>query len=771
METNDFIDVFSKIYDIICEVDIERENLKFIYDKNNTFEKNKIVSYEEIYNIYYKLFLEYNSKNNLEKFSISYIKKFYYSNKNTYNVILRWYDKKELKWNKYTFVNSFNNRVFILKSDEPINIENKIFRRIVDSNFDYLMYIDIENSEYFIYDKNKIFSICSDSSYYENVINYNLRNVVDDEREEVKKAFEFNNIVKNIDKFGYYKFYCRVNENGVIRDKKFKFILYENHSNKIIMSRMDITETREHERIQKKALQEAYKYAQNANNAKSDFLSRMSHDIRTPLNGIIGMTAIAEASIYDPLKLKDALKKITMSGKHLLGLINNILDMSKIESGNIDINEEEFSIDEFIMDISAIIRPLVKDKNHSINFTTINLEHNDVIGDTGRIGQVIINILSNAIKYTPENGKIDIIIEELPYKTGNYGCFSIKVKDNGIGMTKEFQKCIFEPFSREKDSRIDKIQGTGLGMAIVKNLVMTMGGDITVKSELGKGSEFNVVFYWKLQDSESIDLNLIEFPVLIVDDDEDDCMLTSHSLSEIGMTCDCAYSGKEAIEKLKEKYNNNESYYAIIVDWKMPEMNGLETSKKIRELLGINIPIIVLTSYDWSDIEDEAKEVGVDSLLSKPANTSKMKFLFKRISESNEENVNLNKDILKNKCILLAEDNELNQEIMFEQLSAEGTKVVTANNGKEAFELFLSYSEGYFDCILMDVQMPVMNGYEATIKIRNSNRIDSKTIPIIAVTANVFAEDVRNVVEVGMNAHISKPIEINKLYETLSKLM
>lgn len=531
------------------------------------------------------------------------------------------------------------------------------------------------------------------------------------------------------------------------------------------------------------ALKEAYKAAQLANSAKTVFLSNMSHDIRTPMNAIIGMTDIAGANINDSEKVSNCLKKITSASKHLLGLINEVLDMSKIESGRIDLGEERFSLSELIDELILMNQPLVKSKSHTLIVKINDLIHENVIGDSIRLQQVFTNILTNAIKYTPENGQIEIIISEKNTNKPAVGWFEVVFHDNGFGMSEEFRKNIFEPFARADDDRISKIQGTGLGMPIARNIIRMMNGDITVESEIDKGSTFTVSFALKLQNEDREDdidnKDFIDLPVLVVDDDESACESTCAMLDSLSMHSEWVTSGKQAIKKTVDRHNADDDYYALIIDWKMPDMDGVETTREIRKRVGDEIPIIVLTAYDWSEIEQEANAAGVNAFLSKPLFRSRLVNLFSGFMKKDHEkgheyeSKKLTDDVLDHDFtgnrILVAEDNELNLEIVTEILSMTGLNIETAENGKLCLEKFCKSANGYYDLIFMDIQMPVMNGYEATAAIRASNHPQAQTIPVIAMTANAFSTDVRAAYDAGMNGHISKPIDINNVMKTLEE--
>ena len=525
-------------------------------------------------------------------------------------------------------------------------------------------------------------------------------------------------------------------------------------------------------------LKDALDQAEAANHAKSDFLQTMSHDIRTPMNGIIGMTAIAAAHIDDTERVKDSLQKITVASKHLLSLINEVLDMSKIESGKVSLTEEDFNLSELVDNLIAMVRPQVKEHRHDLTVNINKVEHENVIGDPLRIQQVFVNLMSNAIKYTPDGGKIELTIKEIPCNQKRTGCYEFTFADNGIGMAEDYIDHIFEPFSREEDGRISRIQGTGLGMPIAKNIVNMMNGDIKVKSKINEGSTFIVTVFLTLQDTEiDKDIDYADLSVLVADDDVMSMETSVDTLTELGMKAEGVLSGREAVEKTVEHHEKADDYNAVILDWKMPGMDGLETARAIRSKVGRDVPIIILSAYDWSEIEDMAKEAGIDAFVSKPLFKSKLRNLFANLMEKGARVLKKEESPLKSfeemdlkgKRVLLVEDNELNAEIAGEILEETGVEIENAWDGAEAVEKLLNAEDGKYDLILMDIQMPKMNGYDATRAIRSDSRDYLKQVPIIAMTANAFAEDVEAAKSAGMNEHIAKPIDLKTLARIMDK--
>ena len=541
----------------------------------------------------------------------------------------------------------------------------------------------------------------------------------------------------------------------------------------------DITEQRELQKKlekQSKQLKEALKSAEQANQAKSDFLARMSHDIRTPMNAIMGMATIAKAHVDEHERILDCMEKINGASKLLLSLINEVLDMSKIESGRLILSEDEFNVGELLQDLVVMMQPEIKNKQQTLNIHVKNLRHENVKGDTQRIKQVLMNILSNAIKYTPENGRITIeIYEKAPHNgIGNY---QFVFEDNGRGMKPEFLDKIFEPFERASDDEIKRIQGTGLGMSISHKIIQMMGGDIKVESEYGKGSRFTIDMPLVCRDQKPDDKIEVEgLEVLVVDDDKIACLNTSSCLREIGINSECVYSGREAIEKVRQHHLAEKEYFAVIIDLKMPQMNGIETTRQIRRFVGADVPIIILSAYDLEEYEAEAKEVKANGFITKPLYKSKLLQVLRSFLDEGDQPEPIHPIKLSNvdysgKRILLVEDNELNREIAVEIIGSTGITIDTAINGLDAVHKVSQSEEGFYQIILMDIQMPIMDGYEATRQIRSLQRRDIAHMPIIAMTANAFSEDVTNAIKAGMNYHLAKPIDIGALMGILSKYL
>ena len=524
-------------------------------------------------------------------------------------------------------------------------------------------------------------------------------------------------------------------------------------------------------------LADALAQAQHANASKTTFLSNMSHDIRTPMNAIIGFTSMALRHFENRTQVKDSLEKVLASSKHLLGLINDILDMSRIESGRVEVAEQECNLSDLIHNLIHLIQPQITAKQQKFHIDAFKVKNEEVYADQLKINQVLINILSNAVKYTPSTGSIFFRISQ--YESDIPGCakYEFRIKDNGLGMSKEFLKHVFDAFEREETSTKSGIQGTGLGMSITKKMVELMGGEISVESEKDKGSEFIVTLDLKLrQDVKQVSVQeLKNLRALIVDDDFNTCESVTTMLKQIGMNSEWTTSPREAVFRAGRALDDD-PFSAYIIDWLMPDQNGIETVRQIRRVVGNTAPVIILTAYDYSDIEQEAKAAGVTTFCTKPLFMSDLKNALSRAIGSSDNDNNEQDDLsatdFGGKRVLLVEDIDVNREIAKAILTEIGLEVEDANDGTVAVEKFKTSPPNHYDLILMDVQMPTMNGYEATQAIRAmTNRRDAKTVPIVAMTANAFDEDKENARNAGMNDHLAKPLDIPKLLETLHKYL
>ena len=524
-------------------------------------------------------------------------------------------------------------------------------------------------------------------------------------------------------------------------------------------------------RMQMQELEEARQMAEKASRSKGEFLSNMSHDIRTPMNAIVGMTAIAIANIQDTKKVQDCLKKITLSSKHLLGLINDVLDMSKIESGKMTLNIELVSLREAMDSIISIIQPQIKAKQQKFNVFIYNISSENVRCDSVRLNQILLNLLSNAIKFTPEGGSIEVSLhEEESPKGDDFVRILVRVKDDGIGMSEEFQAHIFDSFSREDTKRVQKTEGTGLGMAITKYIVDAMNGDIQVESSQGKGTEFYVTLDFERAEEREETMILPDITMLVVDDDQQLCESTVASLNSIGIEAEWTLDGETAIQMVKQHHKIHEDYHVILLDWKLPGMDGIKTARELRRQLGQDVPILLISAYDCSEIEEEARAAGINGFLSKPLFKSTLYYGLKPYTETSDDTSMPKQPELdfSGKRILLAEDNELNWEIASELLQELGMELEWAENGQICVDMFARSEVGFYDAVLMDIRMPIMNGYEATEQIRSMDRPDA-SLPIIAMTADAFSEDIQKCMEHGMNAHIAKPIDTKEVSRILER--
>ncbi len=523
---------------------------------------------------------------------------------------------------------------------------------------------------------------------------------------------------------------------------------------------------------QMRELDKKERAAVRANRAKSEFLSSMSHDIRTPMNAIIGMTEIALRNLQDLMRVEDCLKKVRLSSKHLLGLINDVLDMSKIESGKMTLNVSQMSLREAMDDIVNIMQPQVKERNQYFDIFIKDIQSENVYCDGVRLNQVLLNLLSNAVKFTPEQGRIDVHLWQEESDQGEeYVRTHFLVEDTGIGMSEEFQKKIFDTFAREEENeKVQKIVGTGLGTSILKSIVTLMGGSIEVHSKQGEGSSFHVMIDFKRALGAEDEMKLPAWNVLVVDDNEMLCMSAVANLEGLGVHADWTLDGMQAVDMIEEHHNKKEDYHFVLVDWKMPNMDGMQTIHEIHNRVGNDIPIFLISAYDWSELEEQAVDAKIEGFISKPLFKSTLFTRLKQYAEGDGADQESNKEDIdfEGRHVLLAEDIDINWEIANELFSAVGLKLDWAVNGQDCVEKFSSSEPGFYDAVLMDVRMPVMNGYDATKAIRALDRPDHD-LPIIAMTADAFADDAQRCFESGMNDHLTKPLDLRECMRTFQK--
>lgn len=669
----------------------------------------------------------------------------------------------------------------LAKEQEQV-LENQSLRAAILSAYPLIMSLNLTKNTYKSIIDNAFCGYLSYPATYDELACATVEQAYPSFHDVVHDLFDREHLLKQIEK-GEKEFYLEYRQRG--SDGEYHWlsshiIPIENpYSNDImaILLVKDLDDQRSEKARQEQLLRDALASAEAANNAKSDFLSRMSHDIRTPMNAIIGMSTIGQIKIDNQAKVMDCFKKIDASSHYLLTLINDVLDMSKIEQGKMNITMEQFNFNTFIQDVNAIIVP--QTQMHNIDFDIYFTEPLEkyYIGDPVRLNQILMNLLSNAIKFTPNHGHIWLKIREVKRHNG-YADIEFIVQDTGCGISKEFMKKIYQPFEQETSDVARNQIGSGLGLSIVYNLVQLMHGSIRVESELGNGTTFTVTVPFQLlhEDKTIEEMRkskelLHHMQVLIVDDDPLVGEQTTTIMQNLGADAQWVNTGSKAIACVNQKYQEHTYYDVILIDWKMPDMNGLTTAKEIRKIVGPDTTIIIISAYDWSSIEEEAKEAGVDTFITKPLFESVIYDTLSSLHLHPQQTLTHQKhEKLKNKHVLLVEDNELNLEIAKSLLEFQGIQVETASNGKEALEKYLSSDHHDYYAILMDIRMPIMDGIEATKQIRMCGRSDAHRIPIIAMSANAFEEDKQAALKAGMNSYLVKPIDVNNLYETLEQL-
>lgn len=657
--------------------------------------------------------------------------------------------------------------------------EEWLSRRLLEQasmmDYDFLMDVDIENDYYHIAARGEVdfINMPSAGKFHEICLKTSDAAIPETFRLNYLKQLDFDNIRAQLEINPSYSFTVPNRINGRLHYKKYSLSYIDKVTGHVCLSRVDITDIIEHEQHQRETLLTALQAAEQANVAKSDFLSRMSHEIRTPLNAIIGMTAIAAGAVDNKQEVTDCLGKIDISSRFLLSLINDILDMSRIESGKLLLKSEQFSLERMICSTTDMIRTQANQKDVEFECIMHTGLKDSYVGDEMKLQQVLINILSNAVKFTAAGGKVTFSADQI-HSTKNTATVRFVVTDTGIGIDPGFLPKIFNAFMQESGGSTAMYGGTGLGLAISKSIVDMMDGHITVRSIQGVGSEFTVDVKLQMGAEETHKhreaIRYAEMNCLVVDDDAAVCQNTVQILREIGMTAEWVDSGAQAIARVRELLEHHQHFSSVLLDWKMPEMDGIETARRLRTMVGPEVTIIVMTAYDYSDLEDDALAAGVDLLVGKPLFRSTLESAFERVYSGKEEpqsDSQLRTYDFRGRHILLAEDHPLNIEIAVKLLQRVGFQVDTAVNGLRVLERFRESEPGYYDAVLMDIRMPLMDGLSAAAAIRNLSRPDAALTPIIAMTANAFEDDVEKSMAVGMNAHLAKPIEPEKLYRVL----
>jgi len=657
--------------------------------------------------------------------------------------------------------------------------EEWLSRRLLEQasmmDYDFLADVDIENDYYHIAARGEmeLVNIPPAGKFHEACLKTSTAVIPETFQSDFLKQLDFDTIRTQLETNPSYSFTMPNRINGQLLYKKYRLSYIDKFTGHVCLSRVDITDIIEHEQRQREALLTALQAAEQANVAKSDFLSRMSHEIRTPLNAIIGMTAIAAGAVDNKQEMADCLGKIGISSRFLLSLINDILDMSRIESGKLLLKSEQFSLERMICSTADMIRTQANQKGVEFECIMHTGLKDSYVGDEMKLQQVLINILSNAVKFTPGGGKVTFSADQL-HSMKNAATVRFVVTDTGIGIDPSFLPRIFDAFTQESGGTTAMYGGTGLGLAISKSIVDMMDGHITVRSIQGVGSEFTVDVKLEMGAEETHRrreaIPYAEMKCLVVDDDVAVCQNTVQILREIGMTAEWVDSGARAIVRIRELLEQQQHFSSVILDWKMPEMDGIETTRRLRTMVGPEVTIIVMTAYDYSNIEDDARAAGVDLLVGKPLFRSTLESAFERVYSGKTEpqsTSQLRTYDFRGRHILLAEDHPLNIEIAVKLLQQVGFRVDTAVNGLRVLERFRESEPGYYDAVLMDIRMPLMDGLSAAAAIRNLSRPDSALTPIIAMTANAFEDDVEKSMAAGMNAHLAKPIEPEKLYRVL----
>ncbi len=786
----EFLDSIADTYLATMRVNVSQNKVEMINGTNPHVKQNEFLEYDMVVQeIMSTMPRSIDRERFIEKFSRGAIVDAYNNGKNSISMEYCFKPSADAPsiWVK-TKMNLLkrpkNNEIIAFDYVLDIN-RNKIVEMLMDkviyNQYDFISTIDAENDAFELmssgsdnYIENDFFSNKKTSGYNDIANRFVNKYVIDEEKDEVHENMRIENIIKELKNNGVYSVSLRINEDGMIRNKKFDFYFIEPDINFIALTCIDFTALQQKQNIQAEKLRDALKSAQQANVAKTEFLSRMSHEIRTPMNAIIGMDTLAARAIGNDDKVSDCIAKIGISARYLLSLINDILDMSRIESGKMMLKNESFIFREFITSINTMIYNQATGKGLDYECIVSSEIEENYIGDGMKLQQVLVNILGNAVKFT-QKGKISLEVMMIEKKDKTQKLRFI-VSDTGCGISDEDIQQIFDPFSQVDTSTTTPFGGTGLGLAITRNLVNMMGGSVYVRSIVDIGSEFIVDVPLAIDTSllvkKDVNYNFDKLNALVVDDDVVICEQANIILKEMGMIGEWVFSGHDAVKLVEEKASADFYYDFILIDWKMPDMDGIETTRNIRKIVGPDVTIIIISAYDWEMIETEAKLAGANLLISKPLFKSTLVSAFQK-SRGEIQNIST-KELdfdFSGKRALLAEDNIINAEIAKALLEDTSFEVEIVSNGLEAMEKFAESPVGYYDVILMDVRMPIMDGLQATNNIRRWRKDDAKSIPIIAMTANAFDEDIEKTRAAGMNAHLSKPIEPELLYRTLYRFI
>ncbi len=656
-----------------------------------------------------------------------------------------------------------------------------VITKVISTDYDCIMLVDLRNNTFskFTGGKEAVVPTQSSRDYVETMRRGNSEVLVPQDVERAIHDMMPEVMEKNLEESPFFStVYQEMEKDGAIRYKRMTYSWLDKALGQVIMTGADITEVMENEQQRQEVLRSALLQAEHASTAKTDFLSKMSHEIRTPMNAIIGMNALAAQNLHDPEQAADCIAKVGISARFLLSLINDILDMSRIESGRMDLRSEEIPFEEFLNGINNMIYGQANECGISYDSIVTGFVAENYVGDAMKLQQVLVNLLSNAVKFTPKGGKVQLIVSQERTERGR-AIMRFTVNDTGCGISEEFQKVMFEPFEQERGGNTSPYGGTGLGLAITKNLVRMMGGSIAVNSIVGVGSDFVVTLPLGIAEEKVCrkiggGLHLEKMSALVVDDEILICQQTEALLLDIGMKAEWVDSGRKAVDLVRARWSDKKCFDIILIDWKMPEMDGIETARQIRAIVGPDVTIIIITAYEWAEIEREARAAGVNLLVSKPIFKTSLISTFERIYTDKKRASAPPKPVeysFTGKRALRVEDHLLNVEVAKRLLLAKGMEVTVAENGLAAIETFTSNPDNFFDIILMDIRMPVMDGLTAARSIRLLKKAAAKTVPIVAMSANAFDDDIEKSYSAGMNAHLSKPIEPELLYETIARFL